>query len=133
MPWFIFDIHANPPRVVEWDNDRYILELQRSVLELINVAKEHDENGHPAVDHAKELIRCRVLQCGLGGACSGQGSREYPCPLRRDLHLTAPVAHRPEGTMVCGCPNGSHPAHSNMLEGAAERDSRVCKLGWAVR
>lgn len=34
--------------------------------------------------------------------------------------------------LPCECPNGAHPNHRNMLEGGAERDGRVCELGWPI-
>lgn len=32
----------------------------------------------------------------------------------------------------CEHAQGDHPLHRNMLEGAAERDGRVCRLGWPL-
>jgi len=34
--------------------------------------------------------------------------------------------------LSCGCAEGVHANHRNMLEGAAERDERVCDLGWPM-
>jgi hypothetical protein len=67
--------------VVVMDEDEYRLALQRSLCALIHLAKGNGLNDNIAVNQAKELIRCRVLGCGLGGACDGVGSDQYPCPL----------------------------------------------------
>lgn len=32
----------------------------------------------------------------------------------------------------CGCPESAHPEARNYAEGAAERDGRICRLGWPV-
>lgn len=61
-----------------------LLTLQRALCALIHLAKTHGLNNNPTVNAAKELIRCRVLGCGLAGACDGVGSSQYPCPLKED-------------------------------------------------
>lgn len=38
----------------------------------------------------------------------------------------------PASSLDCGCSADRHGNFRNMLEGAAERDGRVCKLGWPV-
>jgi hypothetical protein len=62
------------------------LELRRSLFELIELANERSDvytgEAYQKVRDAKELIRCSVQGCGLGGACNGKGLPEYPCPLR---------------------------------------------------
>lgn len=60
---------------------QYLLALQRSLLAMIEIAKESGARYRAEVAEAKELIRCRVLGCGLGGACDGKGESGYPCPL----------------------------------------------------
>lgn len=62
--------------------DVYVRHLQRAVLDLILIAKAVGLNEHAKVNEAKELIRCRVLQCGMAGACTGRGVDPYVCPLR---------------------------------------------------
>lgn len=69
--------------LVDMDDGDYLKALQRSLCDLIQLAKDSDLNSHPAVRQAKELIRCRVLDCGLAGACNGVGLETAPCPLRR--------------------------------------------------
>lgn len=59
-----------------------LLTLQRALCALIHLAKDNGLNDNAAVNEAKELIRCRVLDCGLAGACDGVGSDRYPCPLK---------------------------------------------------
>lgn len=61
-----------------------LLAHQRALLALIDLAKAHGLNDNLDVNEAKELIRCRVLGCGLAGACDGAGSKQYPCPLKED-------------------------------------------------
>lgn len=59
-----------------------LLTHQRALCALIHLAKDNGLNGNTAVNEAKELIRCRVLSCGLAGACDGIGGDQYPCPLK---------------------------------------------------
>jgi hypothetical protein len=60
------------------------LALRRSLFELIELANKLDINvlSYEKIRRAKELIRCIVQDCGLGGACDGKGLPQYPCPLR---------------------------------------------------
>lgn len=69
--------------VISVDEAEYTHRLQRSVFELIELAKQHGLNDNTQVNQAKELIRCRVLGCGMAGACDGQGGDHHPCPLRK--------------------------------------------------
>jgi hypothetical protein len=67
------------------NEDEYLLALQRSLLALIKLAKAHSLEDRAVVEivgQAEELIRCRVLDCGNAGACTGVGTDQYPCPLR---------------------------------------------------
>jgi hypothetical protein len=59
-----------------------VLTLQRALCALIHLAKANGLNDEIIVNQAKELIRCRVLNCGLAGACDGIGGDQYPCPLK---------------------------------------------------
>lgn len=59
-----------------------VLTLQRALCALIHLAKDNGLNDDITVNQAKELIRCRVLGCGLAGACNGVGGDQYPCPLK---------------------------------------------------
>jgi hypothetical protein len=59
-----------------------LLTLQQSLCALIHLAKDNGLNNDVDVNEAKELIRCRVLDCGHAGACDGVGSSLYPCPLK---------------------------------------------------
>jgi hypothetical protein len=68
--------------VIVMNEDEYLLALQRALCTLIHLAKDNDLNADSTVNQAKELIRCRVLGCGLAGACDGVGSDQYPCPLK---------------------------------------------------
>jgi hypothetical protein len=61
-----------------------LLTLQRSLCALIHLAKNNGLSSDVDVNEAKELIRCRVLNCGHAGACDGIGSDQYPCPLKED-------------------------------------------------
>jgi hypothetical protein len=61
-----------------------LLTRQRALCALIHLAKDNGLNDDIAVNQAKELIRCRVLHCGLAGACDGIGIDQYPCPLKED-------------------------------------------------
>lgn len=61
-----------------------LLTLQRALCALIHLAKGNGLNDNVDVNEAKELIRCRVLGCGLAGACDGVGGGRYPCPLKED-------------------------------------------------
>ena len=61
-----------------------LLTLQRSLCALIHLAKNNGLNNNIDVNEAKELIRCRVLNCGHAGACDGIGSDQYPCPLKEN-------------------------------------------------
>jgi hypothetical protein len=72
--------------MVTMDDAEYLLALQRAVCDLISLAKENGLNDVVVVNQAKELIRCRVLRCGLAGACNGIGGVNYPCPLKRGEH-----------------------------------------------
>jgi hypothetical protein len=59
-----------------------VLEHQRALFGLIDLAKDNGLNGNDDVNEAKELIRCRVLGCGLAGACNGgHGDVGQRCPL----------------------------------------------------
>jgi HEPN domain-containing protein len=68
----------------------YFLKLKRAVFELVELAQQQvlaspDEESKETwytIRNAKELIRCTVQECGLGGACDGKGLDQYPCPLR---------------------------------------------------
>lgn len=67
----------------------YFLKLKRAIFDLIELNNKHLENqdeetkeAWDTVRAAKELIRCTVQECGLGGACDGKGLDQYPCPLR---------------------------------------------------
>lgn len=68
-------------QLVAMTDSAYLLALQRSLLALIELAKANGLNSENEVRNAKELIRCRVLQCGMAGACNGDGLGR--CPLRR--------------------------------------------------
>jgi len=57
---------------------------QQALFALIDLAKSRGLNERYDVNEAKELIRCRVLGCGLAGACNGVGIDLYPCPLKAD-------------------------------------------------
>lgn len=61
------------------------LELRRSLFELIELCSLDSVGAvdDDRVRKAKELIRCSVQGCGLGGACDGKGLAQYPCPLRQ--------------------------------------------------
>ena len=59
-----------------------LLTHQRALCALIHLAKDNGLNDDSAVNQAKELIRCRVLGCGLAGACDGEGLGQHPCPLK---------------------------------------------------
>ena len=59
-----------------------LLTHQRALCALIHIAKDNGLNDDITVNQAKELIRCRVLSCGLAGACDGVGLGPYPCPLK---------------------------------------------------
>lgn len=67
---------------VVMDDNEYLRALQRALCMLIHLAKNNGLNGNTDVNEAKELIRCRVLGCGLAGACDGVGGSQYPCPLK---------------------------------------------------
>lgn len=69
--------------MVEVDEATYLRMLKRSLCDLIHLAKDNGLNDTPQLHQAKELIRCRVQECGLAGACDGVGSRDYPCPIAR--------------------------------------------------
>jgi len=82
---------ASPHVVLDLLNERddlhvERLRLRRSLFELIELATERSDvypgEAYQKVRDAKELIRCSVQGCGLGGACNGKGLPEYPCPLR---------------------------------------------------
>ena len=45
------------------------------------------------------------------------------------LLINTTISYPNEG-LSCGCKPGSHPNHQNYLQGGAERDGTVCKLGW---
>lgn len=75
------DMNCRPEVTIDAE---YFLKLKRSLFELIEVCKL-DSVGlgdDQRVRDAKELIRCIVQECGLGGACNGKGTDQYPCPLR---------------------------------------------------
>ncbi len=59
-----------------------LLTRQRALCDLIHLAKDNGLNDNININQAKELIRCRVLRCGLVGACDGVGAGQYPCPLK---------------------------------------------------
>lgn len=59
----------------------YVVELQTQLRRLIEIAVQAGYGSDDRVSQAQELIRCRVTGCGLGGACGGRGTTEYPCPL----------------------------------------------------
>ncbi len=46
----------------------YVVELQTALLRLVRLASSAGHAHHDDVRDAKELIRCRVTGCGLGGA-----------------------------------------------------------------
>lgn len=54
--------------------------------------------------------------------------------IQEALRLADQIAkeHPEREPMACGCPAGAHADVYNMLAGAAERDGRVCKLGWPI-
>lgn len=62
-----------------------LLTRQRALCALIHLAKDNGLNDDIDVNQAKELIRCRVLNCGLAGACDGVGIGMCPCPLKETL------------------------------------------------
>lgn len=68
---------------MRWDDD-YVHALKRSLFEMIELAGRLDINvlSDEKIRRAKELIRCSVQGCGLGGACDGEGTSQYPCPLK---------------------------------------------------
>lgn len=71
-------IYVDGKGVVVMSGAEYLLACQRAILALIMAAKDHGLNDLRVVNAAKELIRCRVLECGSAGACNGEGR----CPLR---------------------------------------------------
>lgn len=77
---------ANDPVVIraKVQEGTELLALQRALCALIHLAKDNGLNDDTDVNEAKELIRCRVLGCGLAGACDGVGGAQYPCPLKED-------------------------------------------------
>jgi hypothetical protein len=86
---YIVDLEDGPHfgKVREMEDAEYTLYLQRSVCDLIHLAKRNGLNGAPELEQGKELIRCLVLACGLGGACNGEARDQYPCPLARPLRV----------------------------------------------
>jgi hypothetical protein len=47
-----------------------------------------------------------------------------------DADQFLPIVPPPARPLSCGCAPGAHPPSNNLLKGAAERDGRVCELGW---
>ena len=78
------DMNCRPEVTIDAE---YFLKLKRALFEMIELAEDrpecYSEDNHQQVRNAKELIRCIVQGCGLGGACNGKGLPEYPCPLRK--------------------------------------------------
>jgi len=78
------------------------------------------ESGQPP---AAGLTRGRLQQLAVDIGWHWPDESAPLCPEHRQV----------AGLMECGCLNGAHANHRNMLESAAEREGHVCNLGWPVR